>query len=115
MTLTWNHPRYKDTRDVMLALDLPEFDDRISVYVTKSECDWAYAHCDITDKPAAFVVDYAVLDDDGYTLTEASFAGDIAGDEIRALLNSEKVSESEEFRITASYWWLRYAAVSVPA
>jgi hypothetical protein len=95
---------------IAALLDLPA-DDRVVGEISDDRSDWVDAWCDVTGRPAAVYVEYSIFDpaEKSFTRTEVSFAGDVAGDQIRALLNNDSIDPYGDVRVTVCRWWLRFA------
>ena len=98
------------TGRITALLGLPT-DDRVVGEINDERSEWVDAWCDITGRAAAVFVEYSVFDADekSYTRTDMSFAGDVAGDQIRALLNDDAIDLYGDVRVTVCRWWLRFA------
>lgn len=95
---------------VKAILGLPASEDRIVVAVTDSAGEWADAWCKVTGRPAGVVVEYSVWDEEegAAVAAEAAYAGDIAGNHVRALLERDDLVAGERIEVTVCTWWLRF-------
>ncbi|NKY47996.1 hypothetical protein [Nocardia cerradoensis] len=78
-------------------------DDRVRIEVTRD--GWDNAMCEETGAPGAVEVEWVTVDGDR---TDRTFAGDIAGDHINALLLSDQVDQYETITVKVCRAYLRF-------